>query len=189
VKTRTFLGRDQNLGVYRRVYEIEGGLEIDENSIVEIERTRVYFDDVLGITYHRQANIVFLIGMGFLGLMFGGIALLILASEGEKVAAAIFAFVAAPFLVLFFVGLILKLDVITVFGKRTMAVIRFGFRKARAREIYRDLTQKIRACQEKTAAAQPKPPPAPATEPPLPSAPSSAPEPGGATEGKPPPAP
>jgi hypothetical protein len=66
----------------------------------------------------------------------------------------------------------MRVDVITVFGKRTMACMKFSFRKQRAREIYRDLTQKIRACQEKAAAALPKPPPPPAAEvpPPPPSA-------------------
>ena len=73
-----------------------------------------------------------------------------------------------PFVAAFVLRLALKIDVITVFGKRTMACMKFSLRKARAREIYRDLTRKIRACQEKAAAAMPKPAPPPAPEVPLP---------------------
>jgi hypothetical protein len=168
MKPRTFLGRDQNLAGYRRVYEIEDGLEIDENSFVEIERTRVYFDDVLGITYHVQMGAAFLIAMGLCALFFGGIALIAAFGDAEPAAAIVFACLAAPFVAAFILRLALRVDVITVFGKRTMASMKFGYRKARAREIFRDLTQKIRACQEKAAAAVPKPAPPPAPEVPLP---------------------
>jgi hypothetical protein len=165
MKSRTFLGRDQNLGGYRHVFEIEGGLEIDENNFVEIERTRVYFDDVLGITYHRQGGVAFLVITGIAALFFGGTGALALAGGAEAGVAIVFSCLATPFLVGFVVRLILKVDVITVFGKRTMARMKFGFRKERARRIYRDLTQKIRACQEKAASAIPAPAPPPADVP------------------------
>jgi hypothetical protein len=176
MKGRTFLGRDQNLGGQRRVFEIDGGLEIDENNYVEIERTRVYFDDVLGITYHRQMGVAFLVVTGLAVLFFAGIGLLGLTGDGEAAVSIVFACIAAPFLVSFVLRLILKVDVITVFGKRTLACMKFGFRKARAREIYHDLTTKIRACQEKAAAAVPQPP-SPAPVVPLPPPPEIPPAP------------
>jgi hypothetical protein len=168
MKPRIFLGRDQSLAGYRRVYEIEDGLEVDENSFVEIERTRVYFDDVLGVTYHVQMGVAFLVAMGLLALFFGGLALVAAVGNSEFGVAILFGCFAVPFVVAFLLRLALRVDVITVFGKRTMACMKFSFRKQRAREIYRDLTQKIRACQEKAAAALPKPPPPPAAEVPLP---------------------
>jgi hypothetical protein len=161
-KGRIPLGRDQGFGGYRHVFELEDALEVDENNFVEIERTRVYFDDVLGITYHRQNSTAFLIAMGLLALFFGGIAAIALAAEGgrEPAVPIVFGILASPFAAAFLARLLLKVDVITVFGRRTMACMKFGFRKARAREIYRDLTLKIRDRQEKAAAGQ-APPPAP----------------------------
>jgi hypothetical protein len=160
------LGREQHLGGYRRVFEIEDGLEVDENNFVEIERTRVYFDDVLSITYHRQAGLVYLIIIGLMALFLAGIAVLSTVMEGgrELVVAIVFACLAAPFVIAFVLRLILKVDVITVYGRRTMARMKFYFRKGTAREIYRDLALKIRARQEKAAAAQ-APPPAPSLPP------------------------
>lgn len=168
---RIYLGRDQSPAGYRNVFEIEGGLEVDENSFVEIERTRVYFDDVLGMTYHRQWGALFLVAMGLGVLFFGGIGALALAGDAEPGVAIVFALIALPFLAGFILRLILKVDVITVYGKRTMARLRFPIRKARAREIYQDLERKIRASQAKAAASQPKPPPPPVPDLPLPPAP------------------
>lgn len=170
MKGRKFLGRDQGVGGYRHIFEIEGGLEVDEHNFVEIERTRVYFDDVLGITYHRQMGVVFLVLMGLAALFFGGIGLLVLAGDAERGAAVVFAVLAAPFLVAFVLRLILRVDVITVFGKRTMARMRFHVRKARAREIYLDLARKIGASQDRAAADAPPPPVPPRAEPPAPPA-------------------
>jgi len=157
---RTYLGGEPNLGGYRRVFEIEGALEIDENNFTQIERTRVYFDDVLGITIHQQIGMAFLIVTGVLAVFLGAIAVII-AVDGPPEGALVMAFFALPFAVAFFLRILLKVDIITVYGKRTKASIRFGFRKARARMIYNDLAAKIRARQSKALAEQP-PPPAPA---------------------------
>lgn len=170
MKTRVYLGRDQHPGGYRRVFEIEGGLEVDENNFVEIERTRVYFDDVLGITYHRQTGIAFLITMGVLTLIFGGLALLMFLDDQVEATIAM-GVVTAPFAIAFLVRVLLKVDIVTVFGRRTMACMRFPIRKGRARQIFRDLTLKIRAAQERAVAAQPAPSAPP--EPPLPPPPPS----------------
>ncbi|MBI3857921.1 MAG: hypothetical protein HY293_19760 [Planctomycetes bacterium] len=176
MKPRMHLGGDAVPGGYRRVFEIEGGLEIDENNFVEIERTRVYFDDVLGITYHRQLGAVFLVAMGLLALFLSGIALLFALMEHESggVVAIVFLCMASPFGLAFLIRLILKVDVITVFGRRTMATMKFPFRKGRARGIYRDLALKIRASQGKALAAEPPPPaPPPPPEMPPPSSPAA----------------
>lgn len=171
---RFYLGSEPNLGGYRRVFEIQGALEIDENNFTQIERTRVYFDDVLGITYHQELGAGFLIGTG-LGSLFLVLGLLMAAASEDALAPGIvFMFLGAPFAVAFFLRLLLKLDVITVFGKRTKACMKFGFRKGRARGIYASLAAKIRARQAEVLAAQPlpqaappppEPPPPPATLP------------------------
>ena len=169
---RTYLGGEPNLGGYRRVFEIEGALEVDENNFTQIERTRVYFDDVLGITIHQQMGTAFLIITGVFAALFGGLALVIAAVQREPAGGIAMAVCAAPFAVAFLLRILVKVDVITVYGKRTKASIRFGFRKARARRIFNDLSAKIRARQAKALAEQPAPPPPPAPDlPPAPPAP------------------
>jgi hypothetical protein len=171
---RTHLGGEANLGGHRRVFEIEGALEIDENDFTQIERTRVYFDDVLGITYHQQVGVAFLVFNGVFGALFGFIALVIASVDRNPAGAIVMGLFAVPFAIAFLLRLILKVDVITVYGKRTKATIRFGLRKGRARKIYNDLTAKIRARQAKALAEQPPPPPAPAApEIPLPPPPTA----------------
>jgi uncharacterized membrane protein len=170
---RTYLGRDQNLGAAVRVYMLPDALEIDELTFVEIERTRVYFDDILAITYHRAVSVLLLVLMGVMGGIFSAIALVQLAQK-EIVGATVLLIFGAPFLLIFFAHLILKTDVITVFGRRTMARLRFPVRKGRARRIYRELAQKIQAAQEAAAAAQPPPPPPPEPDIPMPPLPPAA---------------
>jgi hypothetical protein len=184
---RRYLGGDQNPGGYRRVFELEDGLEVDENTLIEIERTRVYFDDVLGITYHRQRGVAFLVITGIFALIFIALMGTLYASTGEPAAAAVFGVFAAPFVLAFFLRLLLGIDVITVYGRRTMARMKFFFRKARAREIYQGLSAKIRSRQETLVAARPPLPGRPAPPgPPGPPAPPAA-EPGAPRESAAPP--
>jgi hypothetical protein len=175
---RKYLGRDQNLGAAIRVYLLPDAIEIDELTFVEIERTRVYFDDILAITYHRSVSVLFLVLTGLVGgipLMTG----LYLLTQGQTSGAAALLVMAAPWLLFFLVHLFLRTDVITVFGRRTMARMRFQVRKGRARAVYAELTEKVRIAQEAIRAAQP-PPPAPAA-PELPLPPPTPPEPGPAS--------
>ena len=137
-----------------RVYMLPDSLEIDEITFVEIERTRVYFDDVLAVTYHRAVSLPFAILMGLVGGILGAIGLVVL-TQKEPVGAIVVLAFAAPFLISFILHLVLKTDFVTVFGRRTLARMRFRVRKARAREVYETLTAKIRVAQEAAAAAQP----------------------------------
>ncbi len=161
--TRTYLGRDQNMAGIIRVYLRPDSLEIDEITFVEIERTRVLFDDVLAVTYHRAVSLGFAILMGSVGGVLAAIALVAL-SQKETVGGIVTMLFAAPFLISFVLHLVLKTDFVTVFGRRTLARMRFRVRKDRAREVFKELTAKIRAVQEAVVAAQPAPPPPPAPE-------------------------
>lgn len=173
---RTFLGRDQNLGGIRQVYRIDGGLEVDEHSFVEIERTRVYYDDVLGITYHRELGAGFLILTGIFSVAFLALAGIIYGSSQEVGVTIFMVGLSFPFLLAVLLRLIFRVDVITVYGRRTKARMKFFFRKALARRIFLNLANETQGRQEKTAAAQPKPPPPalPPEPPPPPTAPGPA---------------
>jgi hypothetical protein len=154
---------------YRSVFEIDDGLEVDEVNLAIIERTRVYFDDVLGITFHQTAGVGFLIFVGICALFFG-VAGVSAFADGNAIAGTVLAVVALGFGAIFLLRAALKVSVITVFGKRTLACIKLPMRAGHARRIYDDLSRKIRACQDRAAAAQPKPPPPPAPDLPLPPA-------------------
>lgn len=167
--SRRFLGRDFSFSSFRRVYEIPDGLEVDEDTFTEIERTRVYFDDVLAITYHRYVGRVFMIVAGLLAAFFAALAVLI-GIEAPAGGLVFFAVFGSPFLIAMAVRGTLGVDVITVYGRRTLARVRFGFRKARAREVFEGLAARIRARQEEVSnsLAPPAPPPPPDEAFPLP---------------------
>jgi len=93
---RKLLGRDLFpilwiLMGYRAVFEIDEGLEVDEVNMVVIERTRVYFDDVLGITFHQVPGIGFLVATGFGSVIFGTLAVSAFL-DPDPIAGAILAF-------------------------------------------------------------------------------------------------
>jgi hypothetical protein len=171
---RTYVGRDlvPILWViigYRAVYEIDDGLEVDEVNMAAIERTRVYYDDVLGITLHQTQGAGFLITTALGALMFG----LLSASafvDHDVVPALILAIVSLANLAVFLLRIFLKVSIVTVFGKRTMARVQFPMRTEKARRVYEDLARKIGACQDRAAAEAPPPPPPSAPDVPLPPA-------------------
>jgi hypothetical protein len=160
---RVFLGRDRKgfWGVWVTqitVYMLPDALEVDETTFIEIERTRVYFDDVLAITYHRGYSVLLLALAGGFGALFALFGIMMLTGN-EKAGSIGFFIFAMPFLLTCAAHLFIKYTYITVFGRRTMARMKFTIRKGRARQVYKDLIAKIRAHQAALAAAQPKPPP------------------------------
>jgi hypothetical protein len=155
---RTYLGGSTQYGLRTRVYRIPDALEVDEVTVGEIRRSRVYFDDVLLITYHQDWGIVALVLLGILFLASAGITLFSLL-EGASTVPIVFFGVAVFFLLLLIVRLILRIDVITVFGRRTSAQLKFSVRKGRARRVGAELERAIRATQARSAASRAKPPP------------------------------
>lgn len=154
---RVYLGNDRNMAGMVKVYLLPDAVEVDETTFIEIERTRVYFDDVLAITYHRSINVLMVSIVGIVGLIFAGLGAAVMANDQNAGGIALF-FFAAPLLIVIILHLILKNDFITVYGRRTMARMRFSIRKGRARQVYQELVAKVRAHQAALAAAQPKPP-------------------------------
>lgn len=165
---RTKLGR--NVGVVTResVYETADGIEVDSREGYDVVRKRVLFEEVLLVTIHRTLGVSYVVVMAVATLLFGGLALIFQFSANETAVAITFAIVTLPFLIGFIVRLILKLDFVTVFGRRSKAVMRFAVKKRRAREVYGHICSRAREVQRSM-----EPPPAalvPAEEPPLPPA-------------------
>jgi hypothetical protein len=134
-KERVHLGTYQRTGIRRHIYRTADALEIEETEDYEIRRWRLFYDEILLVTYHRAirwsylwASVVLLaLGFGLGGLLY--------ASAGLGTA-AVSAMIWGPALLA--IGLLtgVRHDIVTVFGKRTRAQIEFFVRKARARETF-----------------------------------------------------
>ena len=162
------LSRYTSLVGREAVYQLEDGLEVESNQYYDVTRRRVFFDDVLLVTYHRESSPLYLVITAVFGLLFLAIAVAIVAAETRLWPMALpFLLIGLPVLVAFVLRLIFGLDIITVFGRRSKAVLRFGMRKRRAREVYGQICAAVRRIQGSVAA--PVTPPSPESEaPPLP---------------------
>lgn len=131
------------------VYQTADGIEVDTTEQFELVRRRVFYDDIRMVTFHRRRGIGFLLTTGIFAAFFiiiGGIVASI-GGGGSFEGAATFFIMATPFLIAFFLRLIFGIDVVTVFGRRSKAEIRFSFRKRRARELYGEICAAARAAQ------------------------------------------
>ncbi|MEK6376154.1 MAG: hypothetical protein AABO58_26060 [Acidobacteriota bacterium] len=145
---RTLLGRNTGVAERQTVYESADGLEIESIEQYERSRAMVLFEDVVLVTYHRELGWPMVVLNAALASVFFLIGGLIFAANSSMAVAAIFAAFGIPSLVLIIVRLARQVDVISVFGRRSKAVIRFPYRKRRAREIYGHLCARTRQIQE-----------------------------------------
>jgi hypothetical protein len=160
-RNRRRIGRWNDLATRQIVYETDNGIEIDEVDHFELQRKRVFFEDVLLVTKHHYTGVGFVVTTLLIGIAFVAIGLL----TRESVAIGIFTAFAAPFLLAAIVRVALGVEVVTVFGKRSRARMRFTFRKAAANRVYAEITAKARDAQRRLEAelraAEPPPPAAP----------------------------
>ena len=146
---RTLLGKRTTLGRVQAVFQTADALEIDDLEYFHVRRTRLFYDEIQLLTYHQRADVAFVVGCTLILLFVTMVASIVgLAAEDWLVAGLLFGALGAPALVLGIVRLILKVDVVTASGKRTSAQMEFGFRKARAREVYQRLARLTRESQE-----------------------------------------
>jgi hypothetical protein len=130
---RKLLGR--NVGVMSReaVYETADAIESEAHEGYDVTRKRVLFEEVLLVTIHREIGLAYVITMAVAAIIFAGVAVL---GRKEPAIAITFGILALPFFISFFMRVILQLDYVSVFGRRSKAAMRFSFRKRRAREVY-----------------------------------------------------
>ena len=111
---------------------------------------RVLFNDVLMVTIHREKGIFYLVLTALIALFFLGIAILIVSLNVDAWPAALFfGIFGLPFLIAFLTRLLLGVDVVTVFGRRSKTDIRFALRKQRAREAYGTICAAVRNAQRR----------------------------------------
>lgn len=130
---RKLLGR--NIGAMSReaVFETADAIESESREGYEVTRKRVLFEEVLLVTIHREMGLLYVILTAALTIIFAGIAIL---SRSVLPVAISFGILALPFFIACVVRLIMRLDFVSVFGRRSKAVMRFSLRKRRAREVY-----------------------------------------------------
>lgn len=132
---RTLLGRSSTLSSQRKVYRARDAVEMEEIEGYDVVRKRVLLDEVLLVTLHRAIGWAFVVAMLVLALLFGLIGLGVAASD-RTAGLAVGGATVVPLLALLALRLVLGVEVVTVFGKRTKAEIHFWFRKRRAREVF-----------------------------------------------------
>jgi hypothetical protein len=133
---RKLLGR--NVGAMSReaVYETADAIESESREGYEVSRKRVLFEEVLLVTIHTELGTGYFVLTLLMTLILGSIAVVLQFGAHVPIAAIVVAILGLPFLILLVVRLIWKLDIVTVFGRRSKAVMRFSIRKRRAREVY-----------------------------------------------------
>jgi hypothetical protein len=166
---RHYLGKASAFGHTVRMFQTRDAIEVDEVEGYEVTRRRVFYDDVLLVTYHQFVGWGFVVAAGVLTLLFGAMALAIGSSEW-RVGLIVFALTGLPFLIALVLRLVLKVDAVTVYGRRTKAQIHFALRKGRARTVFNQVCRAVKETQDRIArdiAPRPArpvagPPPAPA---------------------------
>jgi membrane protein implicated in regulation of membrane protease activity len=146
--TRTLIGRNFGFGTRERVFESEDAIEVDATDQYELSRKRVLFEDVALITYHREYGWAFLSVQTFVAIVFLAIAEVTYAAGGGWIPAMIISVFALPSIVAIFLRVTLQVDVISIFGRRSRATIRFSFQKKKARELYGRLCHRTRQMQK-----------------------------------------
>jgi hypothetical protein len=145
---RTRIGRNSDFATRQIVYRTPVGIEVDELDHFEVVRKRVFYDDVLLVTYHREKSAGYIVVMAIMVLLFG---LLAAVASSVPPLAMTLAGIAALALVLLVVRGITQVDVVTVFGRRSKAAVRYPYRKAFARRMYEEICASAAAAQGKLA--------------------------------------
>ena len=157
---RKLLGRNAGVMLRETVYETADAIESESHEGYDVTRRRVLFEEVLLVTIHREVGLAYVITMAIAAMIFGGIAIL---GRKEPVIAITFGILALPFLIGCLVRIVLKLDYVSVFGRRSKAAMRFSLRKRRAREVYGRICSRALEVQRAMAQKEPEPllPPSP----------------------------
>lgn len=155
--TRTLLRRSRGLVGSDATFLTPEGLDVESTQNYEVVRRKVLFDDVHLVTLHRERGIAYLVINGLFSAFFLGVSILIVAIDTDGWPWALPFFAAGlTFLIAFLIRLSMGRAVITVFGRRSKAVLRFGsFGKDRAREVYGQICAAVRRGQSALPEAAP----------------------------------
>jgi len=140
---RRFLGRYNTAITRHSVYASDAAIEVDQQENFKIIRKRVFFEDVLLVTQHDRVGILaVMFSLGFAAFL-----MLIGAIAGGRWGWAFGTF-AVLFLIYGLLRIRIKESIITIFGRRSKARIRFSMRRARAQRLYEEICDLVRTAQE-----------------------------------------
>jgi len=145
---RTLLGTESGISTRQRVYETDDGIIVESTDQYELSRKSVLFEDVVLITYHREIGWTYVLVLSILAFAFLAVAATAYASGAPLKVAGTIAAIASPILIALIVRFVMKVDVVSIFGRRSRAAIHFTFRKAHARELYGRLCYRTRQAQK-----------------------------------------
>jgi len=146
-RKRERIGRWNDIATRQFIYRTDAGIEVDEIDHFEITRKRVFYDDILLVTKHRYLGPWFVAITLLLGVAFLTIGYLV----KERAALITFGVIAAPFLLMAIIRIATRVDVVTVFGRRSRAQMRFIFRKGKARRLFEEISAAAREAQQRLA--------------------------------------
>ena len=164
---RTLLNRSWTALGTDTIYLAADSVDVDASRAYMVVRRRVVFDDVSLVTLHHERGVAFLVVTGGFGAFFLALSIFMVAVNFDMWPAAIpFFAIGLPLLIAFLLRLAKGRSVVTVFGRRSRAVLRFGtFRSERAREVYGQLCAAVRRAQSRITAPESPAPPLPADVP------------------------
>jgi hypothetical protein len=147
---RKLLGRWNGVATRQAIYEVADGLEVDEVDNFETQRRRVLYEDVLYVTHHREVGVAFPVVTACLALsfFFGGA---VTYANGSTPGALIVAAFGLPFAAASIVRMLFGVDIVTIFGRRSRARIRYAFSKKKARQVYGQICARVRQAQAQVA--------------------------------------
>ncbi len=147
---RRYVGAFGDLATRTSVYERDNALEVDEQDAFHIRRRRVFFEDVLLVTLHDSISLLGIFTpFGVSSVLF--LIAIAIGHEGGWITAAF----ALPFIAYGVARMAIRDAIITVFGRRSRARIRFTLRRRKAQRTYEELCEKIRKAQEVPAPPEP----------------------------------
>lgn len=146
MNTRILLCRSRTPVGSDTAFLTDDAIDLDSSQNYEIVRRRVFLDDVQLVTIHEERGAVYLIGMGAFGFAFIAVALFLVSIDFKSWPVALIpAAFGVPAFAAFLIRLAVGRNVVTVTGRRSRAVLRFGsFQKRRAREVYGQVCAAVR---------------------------------------------
>jgi hypothetical protein len=149
-RRRVFVARDAAWMERVRVYRTDEALEVAHISYFDVSLTRVFFDEVRLVTLHRSYGGRPLWLLIVVTALFG---LSTLAANSVPELYYTFFGVTLALAALTLITALLPRWMVTVFGKRARARMRFPYRAAKARRVYDDLCRQVAEVQGRAAAA------------------------------------
>jgi hypothetical protein len=149
-RRRTLIGSSTDVGSWQRVYETAEAVEVDEASAFVGTRRRVFYDEVLLVTRHSFIGWALAALLALVALP-AGLGALIAALSGSVRATVNFALLTLVPVVLLGLRLFIKVEAVTVHGRRSRARVCFWLRKRRGKETFQRLCARVRHAQERAA--------------------------------------